>query len=231
MSRILVAEDTPSVREAIMTLLETDFHSVLTAENGQIALDLFLKHHPDLVVLDVMMPIKNGFDVCRSIREVDVLTPILFLSAKSEESDKVLGLGLGGDDYLAKPFGASEFLARVGALLRRGQSGARIVSNKDLNTFRIGNGIVLGIELMFVTAAGTKIPITHREYMLLRLLSLRPGVVVSKDEIMDLLWGKGYLPNSRTLEQHLFNLRRKVKGNGFVISTVPRCGLRFELSD
>lgn len=231
MSKIVVAEDNLSVREAVMALLETEFHSVLNASNGQEALDLYFQHHPDLVILDIMMPLKNGFDVCRAIRKVDVLTPILFLSAKTEESDKVLGLGLGADDYLAKPFGANEFLARVGALLRRGEAGARIVSNEDMNTFRIGRGIVLGVELMFVTSTGRRVSITHREYMLLRLLSLRPGAVVSKDEIMDLLWGRGYLPNSRTLEQHLFNLRRKVNGNGFTIATVPRSGLRFELTD
>lgn len=229
MSTILVAEDTPAVREAICTLLETDFHSVVTAQNGYEALDLFWRSHPELVILDVMMPGKNGYDVCRGIRASDSLTPILFLSAKSCESDKVLGLGLGADDYMAKPFGSSEFLARVAALLRRAHAGAKIISDKELGTFRLGQGIVLGSELSFINSQNVRVGITHREYMLLRLLSLRQGTIVSKEEIMDLLWGSRYLPNSRTLEQHLYNLRKKVEGNGFVISTIPRAGLRLEM--
>lgn len=231
MSTILVAEDNSSVREAISTLLETEFHSVLTAENGKEAVDLFLRHRPDVVILDVMMPGKNGFDVCRAIRSADALTPVMFLSAKSDESDKVLGLGLGADDYLAKPFGTNEFLARVGALIRRAKAGAKIIAKRDLNTFRIGRGIVLGVELAFISAEGIRISITHREYMLLRLLYLRRGEIIQKEEILDLLWGANYLPNSRTLEQHLYNLRKKVDGNGFDICTIPRCGIRLEIEE
>lgn len=229
MSTVLVAEDTCAMREAICTLLETEFHSVVTATNGNEALDLYWKIHPELAILDVMMPGRNGYDVCRSIRATDSQTPIMILSAKSGESDKVLGLGLGADDYMVKPFGSTEFLARVSALLRRAQAGTRMAGEKEFSTFRLGNGVVLGQELVFINSQNIRVGITHREYMLLRLLSLRQGTIVPKERIMDLLWGARYIPNSRTLEQHLYNLRKKVDGNGFVISTVPRAGLMLEL--
>ena len=176
-----------------------------------------------------MMPEKSGFDVCREIRASDTTTPILFLSAKGEESDKVLGLGLGADDYLAKPFGSREFLARVESLLRRTRLGESRSERLSEHGFRLGTAVVKGTELTLTTAAGQRISLTHREYELLRLLNRRAGEIVSKEAVMDLLWGEGYVPNSRTLEQHLYNLRKKVEGNGFRILTVPRCGLRLEV--
>lgn len=230
MSRILVAEDTQSVREAISALLESEFHSVLTVDNGEDAQELFFRYHPELVVLDVMMPRKNGFDTCRSIRVVDKVTPIMFLSAKSCESDKVLGLGLGADDYVVKPFGSNEFLARVEALLRRAKVSAQVLSHKEFATFRLGNGIVQGKDLVFVNSKNARVGISRREYLLLRLLSLRQGEIVSKKEIMDMLWGERYLTQSRTLEQHLYYLRKKIEGNGFEITTIPRAGLRLQLT-
>lgn len=227
MAKILVAEDTPAVREALVALLESEFHSVLSTDNGQDAVDLFWKVHPDLLLLDIMMPRKSGFDVCREVRSGDQSTPIMFLSAKADEADKVLGLGLGADDYLAKPFGTHELLARISSLLRR--SHVSKMCDSSVEVFRVGEGTVIGNELVFVTSSGERIGITHREYRLLRLLNARIGQVVTKEEIMNFLWGENYLPNSRTLEQHLYNLRRKVEGNGFQIVTVPRCGIRLQL--
>lgn len=229
MSKILLAEDDVSVREAIVALLESEFHSVCAVGNGKDALDRHWRILPDLVILDVMMPEKSGFDVCREIRASDTTTPILFLSAKGEESDKVLGLGLGADDYLAKPFGSREFLARVESLLRRTRLGESRSERLSEHGFRLGTAVVKGTELTLTTAAGQRISLTHREYELLRLLNRRAGAIVSKEAVMDLLWGEGYVPNSRTLEQHLYNLRKKVEGNGFRILTVPRCGLRLEV--
>lgn len=231
MSKILLAEDDDSVREALVALLESEFHSVCAVMNGKEAVERHWKLVPDLVVLDVMMPLKSGFDVCREIRASDATTPILFLSAKGEEADKVLGLGLGADDYLAKPFGTREFLARVESLLRRTRLGETRAEQLSDHGFRIGTAVVRGTDLTLTTAEGMRIGLTHREFQLLRLLSRRVGEVVSKDAVMDLLWGEGYLPNSRTLEQHLYNLRRKVEGNGFRILTVPRCGLRLECGE
>lgn len=231
MSKILLAEDDASVREALVALLESEFHSVCAVENGKEALENHWRLVPDLVVLDIMMPLKSGFDVCREIRASDTATPILFLSAKGEEADKVLGLGLGADDYLAKPFGMREFLARVESLLRRTRLGETQAERLAEHGFRLGTAVVKGVELTLTTAEGRRVALTHREYQLLRLLGRRAGEVVAKETVMDLLWGEGYLPNSRTLEQHLYNLRKKVEGNGFRILTVPRCGLRLERTE
>ncbi len=230
MATIILAEDSFAISEAVTALLQSEFHSVLTVDNGGDALDLYWKIRPDLLILDVMLPVKNGFDVCRQIRVSDQMTPILFLSAKTSETDKVLGLGLGADDYLPKPFGSHEFLARVSALLRRSRVNLMASKADRKDSFRLGTAVVSGGELVLITTKGTKIAITKREFMLLKLLKAHHNEIVSKEEIMELLWGTSRLLKSRTLEQHLCNLRRKVKGNGFSITTVPRSGVRLELT-
>ncbi len=229
MATILLAEDSFSISEAVSTLLQSEFHSVLTADNGGDALDLYWKIRPDLLILDVMLPVKNGFDVCRQIRVSDQTTPILFLSAKTSETDKVLGLGLGADDYLTKPFGSHELLARVSALLRRSSVALMGLPADRKQSFHLGTAVVSGTELALISASGVKVAITQREFMLLKLLKARLNEIVSKEEVMECVWGMRRLTTSRTLEQHLCNLRRKVKGNGFSIITIPRSGVRLEL--
>ncbi len=229
MAKILLAEDSRPICEAVAALLQSEFHSVAVAANGGDALDLYWKIQPDLLILDVMMPVKNGFDVCREIRMTDVTTPIVFLSAKTSETDKVLALGLGADDYLVKPFSAHEFLARVSAALRRAAITLASLERSRTKLFHLGTAAISEAELVLVTATGVRISITHRELMLLKLLKARINQIVSKEEIMERLWGMDYLAKSRTLEQHLCNLRRKIEGNGFAIVTIPRSGVRLEL--
>ena len=231
MSNILLAEDEQAVRSALIALLESEFHAVHAAENGKQVLEEYWRKVPDLLILDVMMPVKSGFDVCREIRASDTATPILFLSAKAEEFDKVFGLGLGADDYLAKPFGTREFLARVETLLRRRRLGTHRVDGSEAArmTFHVGRAFVNGFQHQFVTASGMSVALTSREFLLLRLLNAAAGRIVPKEEIFRTLWGPGAPMVSRTLEQHLYTLRRKTEGNGFSIQTVPRCGLCLEV--
>ena len=229
MFQMLIIDDDKELCQLLEDYFRPEHIACRFAYDGQSGLAALAEEKTDMVILDVMMPEKSGFDVCREIRASDTTTPILFLSAKGEESDKVLGLGLGADDYLAKPFGSREFLARVESLLRRMRLGESRSERLSEHGFRLGTAVVKGTELTLTTAAGQRISLTHREYELLRLLNRRAGEIVSKEAVMDLLWGEGYVPNSRTLEQHLYNLRKKVEGNGFRILTVPRCGLRLEV--
>ncbi len=230
MSKILLAEDEPAVRTALVALLESEFHSVEATENGQQALDLYEHLRPDLIILDVMMPVRNGFDVCREVRSRDLATPVLFLSAKGDETDKVFGLGLGADDYLAKPFGSREFLARVETLLRRRRLGGLLQKTEPPQMIiRIGRAVVNGFDLCLTGRDGARVPLTQREFNLLQLLNLFNGQIVPRESLVRVLWGHETPPNSHTLEQHLYTLRQKVGGNGFMIQTIPRCGVRLEV--
>lgn len=226
MANILIAEDDETIRTGLVTLLEGEFHDVVGANDGEMAYKMYTQSPPDLMILDVMMPRKSGLELCREIRLTDKLTRVLFLSAKNSEVDKVLGLEMGGDDYLSKPFGTAEFLARVRALLRRPQAGTDIPSSPRLKSFRLGKAYVRGEELLFQSANGKCFPLTAREFMILKILATRPMWVVSKDELMTRLWGHDYQSSSRTLDQHVHNLRKKVHGNGFSIDSVYRVGFR-----
>jgi two-component system, OmpR family, alkaline phosphatase synthesis response regulator PhoP len=220
---ILLAEDDPVTREAVAELLEAEGHEVLAACDGGEALDLWKRSRPALVLLDIMMPVRSGYDVCRSIRAVDPSTPMVFLSAKSEEVDVVLGLELGADDFLRKPFGKHELLARVRVALRKRKGtagsegigfGSWVVYPKRLRAERDGGGIDL----------------SPREVKIISLLVSRTGEVVSRDELLNVCWGLEYFPDSRTLDQHVLNLRKKLEENPSrpeLIETVRGAGYRY----
>jgi len=188
---ILLAEDDTVTREAVVELLEGEGHQVLAARDGREALDFWKRHRPGLVLLDIMMPHASGYEVCRTIRREDRHTPVLFLSAKSEEVDVVLGLELGADDFVRKPFGKHELL----------------IASQD----------------------GREIELTTREVKVLHLLSKRRGEVVTRDELLNECWGLEYYPESRTLDQHILNLRKKLEANPsqpVLIETVRGAGYR-----
>ncbi|GAA5129819.1 response regulator transcription factor [Luteolibacter yonseiensis] len=220
---ILIAEDDPVTREAVKELLEADGHHVIAAKNGLEAIATWKSQRPDIVLLDIMMPGASGYEVCRAIRSGDRRTPVVFLSAKSEEVDVVLGLELGADDFLRKPFGKHELLARVRAVLRRLEEPAagemmafgpwrihpkRLVAEKD----------------------GIRIELTVREVKVIQILTRRRGEVVSRDELLNACWGLEYYPESRTLDQHILNLRKKIEDDPsrpVLIETVRGAGYRF----
>ncbi len=227
---ILVAEDDPYTREGLIDILENEGYSVIAAEDGEKAMKLFKSENPDLVCLDIMMPGINGYDVCRKIRNDDQKVPVIFLSAKSEEIDKVLGLELGADDYISKPFGVREVIARIRAVTRRTISVKNNSAAEDTETeFRIADLTVFPSELK--AARGSEgIDLSPRDIRILKLFAENRGKVLDRNRIYDAGWGISHMPNSRTLDQHISQLRKKIEKNPAdpeIIRTVHSAGYRY----
>lgn len=225
--KILIAEDDANTREALREVLDVEGFKVVAATNGVEAVDLFRLEQPDFICLDVMMPGLNGYEVCKRIRKLDEKVPILFLTAKAEEIDTVLGLELGADDYMTKPFGVKEVLARIRAILRRSD----LLKNSDRNqTFDMDDLHIVVSELRAYRGK-QEIPLTIRDLKILRLLYDRRGKVVSRDALADEVWGVDYFPESRALDQHISQLRRRIETdatNPRIIRTVHGAGYRFD---
>ena len=238
--RALIAEDDLHTRNALRTILEQEGWVVSAWESGTEALNAFRAGQFDLVCLDVMMPGHSGYDVCRIIRKKDAQVPVLFMSAKSEEIDKVLGLELGADDFIVKPFGVREVQARIRAVLRRSNATARSDgrSAEDAPTkisgtedFAFGPWQVLPGELRARRNGGPAADLSRREVQLLRLLAENPGRVIHREEFFRVCWGLEAAPLSRTLDQHIARLRKKIEedpANPILIQTVQGAGYRYE---
>jgi DNA-binding response OmpR family regulator len=211
-AKILVAEDDRYIRQGLIDSLESEGYQVVPAEDGAEALRLFRTEAPDLVLLDIMMPGRNGYDVCREIRRGDARTPILMLTAKGEEIDKVVGLELGADDYVTKPFGVRELLARIAAVLRRARRGSQGGGGDPRvpARFRLGEAEV--DRTRYAGRLGDReFRLTPREMQLLELFFLHPGEVLSRDRLLNAVWGIGYEGTTRTLDQHVAQLRKKIE--------------------
>jgi DNA-binding response OmpR family regulator len=229
---ILIAEDDPRTREGLCAIFEAEGYTVVTATDGDEALACAKASRPDVICLDVMMPGRSGYDVCREIRRTDPTVPILFISAKSEEIDKVLGLEIGADDYLAKPFGVREVAARVRALLRRSRSQAGTDAAPATATFNMGDLRIVPDELRAYRGE-TGIELSPRDLSILALLNEQVGKVCSRDQIFDVCWGLDYSPNSRSLDQHISQLRKRIEHDPHdpqLIRTVHGAGYRYEPS-
>jgi DNA-binding response OmpR family regulator len=229
--RILVAEDDAAILTGVADLLESEGYTVETVRDGLAALELFHSARPDLVLLDVMMPRMNGYDVCRAIRREDGLTPVLMLTAKGREIDKVVGLELGADDYIVKPFGMAELLARVRSALRRGALSKR-EPPEDSDTdpaYAFGD---VAVDFGSMTGRKGKIPfsLTPKEVALLRFLMEREGKVVSRNMLLDEVWGIECDVTTRTVDQHVVRLRQKIEDDPAkprFLLTVHGAGYRF----
>jgi DNA-binding response OmpR family regulator len=224
--KVLIAEDDPHMRTGVMELLENEGYRVIAAADGEQALEQWRLEKPDFVCLDIMMPKINGYDVCRQIRRADRTIPILFLSAKSEEIDKVLGLELGADDYVMKPFGMKEFVARVRAISRRCFS----ARGGTPETFEIGGWSVSPDELRARRDDRT-VELSLREVQLLRAFAENPGVVLDRDRLFRDCWEGAVYPNSRTLDQHISKLRKKIEDDPKaprIIRTIHGAGYRHD---
>ena len=226
MPDILVAEDDPAIREGLAATLESDGHTVRLAADGAAALALVAQKRPDLLLLDVMMPRKSGWDVCAELRRSDPSLPIVFLTARGEEGDKVLGLDLGADDYIVKPFAVRELLARVRSALRRAAapSAADAAAGPD---FDFAGARVLAAALAVRAPDGTVSPISPRERTLLRLFASHPGQVLDRDRLLNAVWGVTYYGTTRTLDQHIAKLRRKLGAAAAALETAHGSGYRF----
>ena len=217
--KILLTEDDPMTLESMGELLRLEGFDVVEANSGEKALALWDAERPDLVCLDIMMPGMDGYEVCRRLREKDSRTPILFLSAKSEERDVVTGLELGADDFIRKPFQTGEAMARIRSALRRAYP------EKGSRKIQIADFVVWPDELR-AEQDGNGIELTLREVKMLFLLEEKKGLPVSRNEFLDRCWGMDYFPDSRTLDQHIHMLRKKIRGGSELIETVRGVGYR-----
>ncbi len=226
--KILIAEDDPVTLDSIDACLQSEGFSTCLAVNGKIAVELWESEEPDLVCLDIMMPELDGYDVCRRIREADKTLPILFLSAKNEEIDIVVGLELGADDFIRKPFGKHELIARIRSALRRSEA---LTNGKANSEFQIGGDLTVYPSRLLVMRNSTdeEIDLSPREISILTLLHQHTGEAVHRDQLLDHCWGLDYYPESRTLDQHIVKLRKKVEFDPItpsIIETVRGIGYR-----
>nr|WP_321400727.1 response regulator transcription factor [uncultured Desulfobacter sp.] len=228
---ILVAEDDIHIRIGLTDTLESEGYQVIEAGDGNEALDAFEQNSPDLVLLDVMMPGKSGYDVCRAIRTKDTLVPVIMLTAKGEEIDKVVGLKLGADDYITKPFGIHELLARIDAVLRRAKRfKPHAPEDESRNTFAFA-GFTVDPKRFKAESGSTYFDLSKREIELLRLFATHPGEVLDRETILTQIWGLDYGGTTRTLDQHIAMLRKKIEkhpATPTIITTVHGVGYRFE---
>lgn len=230
--KILVVEDEPSLVETLAYNLNNQGYQVITALDGKAALESARGESPDLIVLDIMLPILDGFDVCRILRQ-EMNVPILMLTARDDEIDRVLGLEMGADDYLTKPFSMREFLARVKALLRRvrlDREGAAGDSSLEEETLVFGN-IAINPTRREVRLDDYPLALKPREYDLLVFLAQHQGRVFSRDAILERVWGWRYRGGSRTVDVHIRWLREKIEvdpSNPIRLVTVRGAGYRFE---
>jgi DNA-binding response OmpR family regulator len=206
MKRILVIEDEPQMQLGLRDNLELEGYEVQVASDGDEGLSQAAAFSPDLVILDIMLPKKNGFDVCRELRARSNATPIVMLTARSAETDKVLGLELGADDYVTKPFSITELLARVRAVLRR--AGAQRSTAAD--AVRIGD-IDVDFKLHQARRGTLRIEFTAREFELLRYFVQHTGQVVTREQILNEVWGYEEFPTTRTIDNFVAKLRQKIE--------------------
>lgn len=209
MAKILVVEDEMHMRIGLKDNLEFESFEVDLAEDGQKGLDLLEKNSYDLILLDVMMPKMSGFDVCKQARKSGVTTPIIFLTAKGEEIDKVLGLELGADDYITKPFSLRELVARVKAVLRR--------TGNDPEEITIKKALVGKLDIDFqhyeAKVDGTSVKMSHKEFETLHYLLLHKNEVVSRYQLLEDVWGYESQPTTRTIDNFILKLRQKIEDN------------------
>ncbi len=225
MSYIIFAEDDDTLRAGLEAALSSEGYETRPCRDGDEALAAYAKRRPDLMLLDIMMPGKSGFDVCAEIRRTDPSLPILFLTAKSGESDVVIGLGLGADDFIAKPFRVRELLARVSAALRR----SRTASSAPSDTFSIGSARIDSRRFLMYNGEIPEQSLTIRELGLLKMFAEHPGEVLKRDELLEGVWGEDYMGTTRTLDQHIVQIRKKLGESGNLIETIRGVGYRLDV--
>ncbi len=224
MKKILVVEDDPAILKGLDASLREEHYKVLTATDGEKCHQILKREKVDLIILDIMLPKKHGFDVCRDIRKEGIDTPIIFLTSKKEEMDKVLGLELGADDYVTKPFSIRELLARVKALLRR-----RAEIRCEIDEYCFAN---VHIDFKKQTALKNMEPVklSAKEFEILKYFIQHEGEVVTRDMLLDDVWGYDNFPTSRTVDNYILSIRKKLEetpNEPKYILTVHTAGYKF----
>ena len=224
---VLVVEDDKNIAELLQMYLEKEGYAVTVAHDGGAGLSKFRAIQPDLVLLDVMMPVMDGWSVCKAIR-TDSQTPIIMLTAKGETDDKVTGLKSGADDYITKPFEMKEVLARIEAVLRRSGSAAATKKNDRRLTF---DRLVIDMDAFELTVDGKKVDTPPKEMELLYYLASSPNRVYTRNQLLDEVWGFDYFGDSRTVDVHVKRLREKLEGvsESWSLKTVWGVGYKFEV--
>ena len=228
-SRILLVDDEPSVQTLLAYPLRKDGYDVVTASDGRQALDRFAETRFDLVVLDIMLPKIDGIEVCRRLRTRSQV-PIIMLTAKDDEIDKVVGLEMGADDYITKPFSVREFRSRVRAALRRAEMGGRVSISEPI----VAGDLEIDLERRAVKARGEDVTLTYAEFEVLTALAGSPGRVFTREVLLGRLWGDSKYRDPRTIDVHIRHLREKVEADPSSpehLFTVRGVGYRFRESD
>lgn len=229
--KVLIAEDDEHIRNGLAEVLQGEGYQTVTACDGQEALDLFTRERPDFICLDIMMPGMDGYEACRRIRRADANIPVIFISAKSEEIDRVVGLELGADDFIMKPFGVREVIARIRAVTRRCMISKQNDEKDGIwDSFTLGDLKIVPAELR-AYREDEVIDLSLRDIKILELLYRNKNKVVGRDTFFDECWGLDFMPNSRTLDQHIAQLRKRIERdpkNPMIIRTVHGMGYRWE---
>ncbi|MBQ3185529.1 MAG: response regulator transcription factor, partial [Firmicutes bacterium] len=181
--KILIIEDEPNIRELVLYNLKTNGYDGLAAEDGIMGITMVHREKPDLILLDIMLPGKNGFEICKELRDEGNNTPIIMMTAKTEESDKVMGLDYGADDYISKPFGIREMMARIKAVLRRYEVTGELIEDKGKDTIITVGDLSINVERHEVTEGGRRVELTLKEFELLQYLMENRGHVFSRDQL------------------------------------------------
>lgn len=231
MADILVADDTKSIRQTLKILIEEAGHSVRLAKSGEEVLAEYSAKRPDMLLLDIMMPKKNGYQVLQQIRRDDPALPVMFLSARGSAADISLGLDLGADDYLPKPFDDEVLVSRINAIFRRMKNSVAAASQSakmdDRTDFEVGTHRVDAKRYVLTGYRGRKEALSAREIGILRIFASHPGEVVTRDMLMNELWGYGTGVTTRTVDQHILVLRKKLGKDAARIETVHGSGYRY----
>jgi two-component system response regulator VicR len=229
MTTVLAIEDDPAILRGLADNLRFEGYDVITAADGETGYHLQKERKPDLIVLDLMLPRMSGFELCRKLRGEGIQTPILMLTARSEEPDRVLGLDLGADDYVTKPFSVRELMARVRALLRRSQPSPEGTPDLLPDELRFG-GVEIDFRSYEARLKGEPVEMTRKEFAVLRFLASRAGEVVTRDDLLNEVWGYESYPSSRTVDNHVAGLRAKLERDPSQpghIKTVHGVGYKF----
>lgn len=222
---ILIVEDEPAMLMGLRDNLEFEGYQVDTAEDGAIGLEKISQNAYSLVLLDVMLPHISGFDICKKVRKEGIQTPIILLTARGEEIDKVLGLEFGADDYITKPFGLRELLARIRAVLRRTESNHPVKQEEKVEIGRLQ----VNFSSFESFVDGEEVKMSHKEVEILQYLWENKNQIVSRDDILDNIWGTDYQPTSRTIDNFVLKLRQKIENDpnhAKIILTVHGVGYR-----
>ena len=228
--KVLVAEDDQLTRNGLVEVLRQEGYDVVPAETGAVAIDHFKESQPDFVCLDIMMPQQNGYEVCRTLRQLNPDVPIIFISAKTEEVDKLAGFDVGADDFIEKPFSVREVIARIRAVTRRCYQRDQ---GRTPQSFVLADLEVFPHELR-ARRGETIVELSLRDVQILTLLHERPRQALDRNTIFNYAWGHNYFPSSRTLDQHISQLRKRIEHDPkspTIIKTVHGVGYRYDPED